>query len=481
MTPEGARKVVVVGGGITGLATAHALQKSSRGAGRPLAVTLIDASERLGGCIITERPDDFIVEGGPDCFLSEKPWARELCAELGIEDHLIGTNPNYRKIYVLSGGRLHPLPEGFILLVPTAFRPFITSSLFSWPAKLRMAMELFIPPAKDLEDENLGSFVRRRLGQEVLDKIAEPLVAGIHAGDPETMSLRATFPRFLDLEQKYGSLIRGMIARKREMQARHGSLHASGKPSSLFLTLSGGLGELIERLEETLSEVEVLKRTRVESLRRAQGGSWSVALEGAEPIEADGVILSVPSWQAAPMVRGFDEPLADLLESIPWVSSATVTSGWRRDAVAHPLDGSGFVVSRGEGRSINACTWSSVKFAGRAPEGSDLIRAFVGGAKQQALAELPDEAVLKMVQDDLAQVMGLRGEPLFERIYRWPLAMPQYTMGHLERVEAIEAALERHVGLALAGSSYRGLGIPDCIHQGHQAAERVMAQVAVSA
>ncbi len=465
-----APRAVVVGGGITGLACAYELQSQARAAGRDVAVTLLEGSERLGGCIFTERPEGFIVEGGPDCFLAEKPWARELCQELGIADRLMGTDPASRRLYVLSSGRLHPLPEGFILLVPTAVWPFISSSLFSWPGKLRMAMELVIPPRRDPEDENLGSFVRRRLGQEVLDKIAEPLVAGIHAGDPETMSLRATFPRFLDLERTYGSLIRGMMVRKRQMQASHGTLHASGQPASLFLTLEGGLGELVQSLEAACDGVDFRLGRRVAELTPREPVGWRIGLSGGESLEAEAVALAVPSWQAAPLVAGVDGPLADLLETIPWVSSATVTSAWERSQVGHPLDASGFVVARGEGRSITACTWSSVKFPGRAPAGRVLLRAFVGGAKQQSLLEQPDEAIAKMVQSDLGEVMGLAGEPLFVRVHRWPKAMPQYTMGHLQRVEAIEAACERHPGLALAGSSYRGLGIPDCINQGRQAA-----------
>lgn len=477
MSSDAPARVAVVGGGITGLACAYELQKSSRREGRPVAVTLLERSERLGGCIYTETADDFIVEGGPDCFLGEKPWARELCAELGIEDRLIGTDPASRRVYVLSGGRLHPLPEGFILLVPTAVLPFVTSSLFSLTGKLRMAMELFVPPLKDADDETLGSFVRRRLGQEVLDKIAEPLVAGIHAGDPETMSLRATFPRFLDLERKYGSLIRGMAARKKEMQARHGALHASGQPASLFLTLKGGLGELVARLESALDGVDVRLGAEVEALSPRQGGGWNIGMAGAGPLEVEAAVLAVPSWQAARLVAHADGRLAELLETIPWVSSATVTSAWEISQVGHPLDGSGFVVSRGEGRSISACTWSSVKFEGRAPAGRVLLRAFVGGAKQEALAEKPDDAVAEMVRADLAEVMGLRGKPLFVSISRWPRAMPQYTMGHLERVEAVEAACKGHPGLALAGSSYRGLGIPDCINQGRQAAGGVLSHL----
>jgi oxygen-dependent protoporphyrinogen oxidase len=437
-----------------------------------VAITLVEGSDRLGGCIYTERPEGYIVEGGPDCFLAEKPWARELCAELGIEDRLIGTDPASRRVYVLSQGRLHPLPEGFILLVPTAIKPFLASGLFSWPGKLRMAMELFVRSQRGAEDENLGSFVRRRLGQEALDKIAEPLVAGIHAGDPDTMSLRATFPRLLDMEQDYGSLIRGMMVRKREMHARHGALHASGQPASLFLALADGLGELIERLEAALKDVEIRLGTRVESIGPGQERGWRVSLVGAGLIEADAVALAVPSWQASPLLVDTDQHLAELLETIPWVSSATVTSAWDKADVGRPLDGSGFVVPRGEGRSITACTWSSIKFAGRAPAGKVLLRAFVGGAKQQALTENPDEVIAEMVSSDLADIMGLKGEPVFMRIHRWPRAMPQYTMGHLERVEAIEAACERYKGLALTGSSYRGLGIPDCINQGRQAAER---------
>ena len=433
----------------------------------------MEKDERLGGCIVTERPEGFIVEGGPDCFLADKPWARELCAELGIEDQLIGTEPTSRRVYVLSGRRLHPLPEGFILLVPTSFVPFALTSLFSWPAKLRMAMDLFIPPLKGADDENLGSFVRRRLGREALEKIAEPLVAGIHAGDPETMSLRATFPRFLDLEQSHGSLIRGMLARKREMQALGGAIHTSGRPASLFMTLAGGLGEIVERLGAALGGVEVRLNTSVEAVVPAPTGGWSVRVSGAESLEADAVAVAVPSWQAARLLEETDSKLAELLDTIPWVTTATVSSAWNRADVEHPLDGSGFVVARGEGRSITACTWSSEKFSGRAPAGKVLLRAFVGGSKREALAERSEEEIVEMVRADLADILGIKGEPLFFRVYRWPRAMPQYTMGHLDRVAAVEAACERLAGLALAGSSYRGIGIPDCIHQGRQAAGNI--------
>ncbi|MDV2503333.1 MAG: protoporphyrinogen oxidase [bacterium] len=474
MTPVDPRRAAVVGGGITGLACAYALKRLSGEAGRPVAITLLEGDERLGGCILTERVEDCIIDGGPDSFLAEKPWARELCVELGIEGRLIGLEPAGRRIYVLSGGRLHPLPEGFVLAVPTAIGPLLTSSLFSWPGKLRIVMERFIRARPDADDESLASFIRRRLGREALEKVGEPLVAGIHAGDAETLSLRATFPRFLDMERRYGSLIRGMRARMREVQ----TLDASGHPPSPFLTLAGGLGELVDCLAEALDGVDVRLATHVEAVDPSPSGGWRLQLAGGKSLEAEAVALAVPSWQAARLLTRSDPHLAGLLETIPWVSSATVVAAWRREDVGRPLDGSGFVAGRGEGRSITACTWSSAKFSGRAPPDRVLVRAFVGGAKQEHLAELDDEALVARVRADVDDILAVRGEPLFVRIFRWPRAMPQYTMGHLERVAAIEAACERHPGLALAGASYRGLGIPDCIHQGRQAAERLLQALA---
>ena len=475
MRQAGPPRVVVVGGGITGLACAYALQRSARAAGRKVSITLVERAERLGGCIVTERRDGFLVEGGPDSFLAEKPWARELCAELGIEEDLIGTEPASRRVYVLSGRRLHPLPEGFVLTVPTAIGPLLSSTLFSWPGKLRMVMERFVRPRLDDDDESIASFVLRRLGREALERVAEPLMAGIHAGDPEALSLRATFPGFYEYERRYGSLILAMRALRAEAQAPK---EASGRPASLFLTLTGGMDGLVDRMVAALDDVDVRLGAAVEAVAPAPSGGWRIQLNGDEPIDADAVALTLPSWRAAPLLAPSDPHLASLLESIPWVSSATVAVTWKRDEVGHPLDGSGFVVARGEGRSITACTWSSEKFSGRAPPGRVLIRAFVGGAKQEALAELDDEALVEMVRADLSEILSIRSEPLFVRIFRWPRAIPQYTMGHLERVSAIEAALERHPGLALAGASYRGLGIPDCIRQGREAAERLLKALA---
>jgi oxygen-dependent protoporphyrinogen oxidase len=258
------------------------------------------------------------------------------------------------------------------------------------------------------------------------------------------------------------------------MRTRKRQMEASGHPPSPFLTLSGGLGELVDGLAKALDGVEVRLSTSVEAVGPTPSGGWRLELEGAEPLEAEAVALAVPSWQASRMLNRTDPHLAEMLETIPWVSSATVVAAWSREDLGHPLDGSGFVAARGEGLSITACTWSSAKFAGRAPAGRALVRAFVGGAKQEDLLELDDEALVARVRADVDEILAVRGEPLFARVFRWPRAMPQYTMGHLERVDAIEAACERHSGLTLAGASFRGLGIPDCIHQGRQAAERLI-------
>jgi protoporphyrinogen/coproporphyrinogen III oxidase len=462
-------KLVVVGGGITGLAAAYRASELARARGIALELTLVEARERLGGTIATERTGGFLVEAGPDSFLSEKPWALALCRRLGVEDRLARTDDRYRKVFVWRAGRLHPLPEGWELLAPTRLAPFLASGLFSWPGKLRMALDLVLPRGV-ADDESLGAFVRRRLGREALERVAQPLVAGIYTADPDDLSLGATLPRFAELERRERSIILGLWrASRRAPQAG-----TSGARWSLFVTFRDGMEELVVALAERLPPGAVLLKHRVAGLER-RGAGWRVATAEGADLEADRVVVATEAHAAARILRYVDPALATLLAEIPYASSATVTLGYRRAEVPHPLDGFGFVVPRTDGRALLACTFASVKYPGRAPAGDVLLRGFVGGALDEAVLELDDAALVARVRDELRHAIGVTAEPVLARVVRWPKAMPQYHVGHLARVETIERLVAALHGLDLAGGAYRGVGIADCVRSGEAAAERALA------
>ena len=461
-------RLVVVGGGITGLAAAHHALELARERRIALELTLVEARERLGGTIATERAGGFLIEAGPDSFLSEKPWALALCRRLGLEDRLARTDDRYRKVFVWHAGRLHPLPDGWELLAPTRLAPFLSSRLFSWPGKLRMAFDLVLPRGI-ADDESLGAFVRRRLGREALERVAQPLVAGIYTADPDDLSLTATMPRFAELERRERSIILGLWrASRRAPQAG-----ISGARFGLFVTLKEGMEELVAALATRIQSDAVLLKHRVAGVER-RGNRWRVTtVEGAD-LDAERVVVATESHAAARMLRYVDPTLATLLAEIPYASSATVTLGYRRAEVPHPLDGFGFVVPRAEGRALLACTFSSVKYPGRAPEGDVLLRAFVGGALNEAVLERDDATLVMRARDELRQAMGIRAAPVLTRVFRWPKAMPQYHVGHLARVDTIERLVRALPGLDLAGGAYRGVGISDCVRSGEGAAERAL-------
>src|SRR5213594_3158738 len=438
-------KLVVVGGGITGLAAAHRAVELTRERSTALDLTLIEARARLGGTVATERAGGFLIEAGPDSFLSEKPWALALCRRLGVEERLVRTDDRFRRVFVWRAGRLHPLPDGFQLLAPTKLGPFITSGLFSWPGKLRMALDLVLPRGVS-DDESLGAFVRRRLGREALERVAQPLVAGIYTADPDDLSLAATMPRFRELERRDRSIILGLWRGSR----RAPMVGTSGARWSLFVTFSNGMEELVSTLASRLPAGAVRVKHRVDGVER-HGRGWRL-LGGLGPVvEADQVIVAAESYAAGRLLRYVDPGLATLLGEIPYASSATVTLGYRRADVPGPLDAFGFVVPRAEGRALLACTFSSVKYPGRAPEGDVLLRAFVGGALNEAVLELDDATLVMRARDELRQAMGIRAAPVLTRVFRWPKAMPQYHVGHLARVDTIERLVRALPGLDLAG------------------------------
>src|SRR5438105_3913853 len=470
-----AMKVVVVGGGISGLAAAHRLTELARERQTPLELTLIEARERLGGTIVSERVDGFLVEAGPDSFLSEKPWALALCRRLGVEHRLVRTDDRFRKVFVWHGGRLHPLPDGFQLLAPTAMRPFAMSSLFTLRGKLRMALDLVLPRGISStsrgsgDDESLGAFVRRRLGAEALERVAQPLVAGIYTADPDDLSLAATMPRFLDVEKRHRSIILGL----RRALTRAPLPGTSGARWSLFVTFAGGMEELVSTLAARLPTGAVVLKQRVSALARA-GERWRVRTAEGGAFDAERVIVATEAHATARLVRYLDPSLANLLGEIPYSSAATISLGYRRADVPHPLDGFGFVVPRTERKALLAGTFSSVKYPGRAPEGHVLIRGFLGGMLNAAILGEDDGALIGRARSELREALGITAAPVLTRMSRWPASMPQYRVGHLTRVAAIERAVAALPGLALAGAAYRGVGIADCVRSGEAAAEQAL-------
>ncbi len=467
------KSIAVIGGGITGLAAAHRLREEAVRREMPLEVTLLEAGTRLGGSIHTLREQGFILETGVDSFISEKPWGLALAKRLGLDSELIGTQERFRKTYVVRAGRLAEIPLGFLLLAPTRVGPVLKSPIFSLRGKLRMALDLVIPRRKESGDESLGSFVERRLGREVLDRLVQPLAGGIYTADPATLSLEATMPRFLELERRYRSLILGL----RAAQSAQAS-SASGPRWSLFVSLKGGMRILVDRLASRL-EGSVRLSGAVTALEHCDNGrQWRLTLADGARLDADGVVCTTPTPIAARLLQPHDPQLAERLRAIAYSSAATVNIAYRLSDFPQPPDGFGFVVPAIERRKIIACTFSSLKFSGRAPEGTILTRVFLGGALQERMMSLSDAEMIAAAREEFKALLGVTAEPILTHVERWPDAMPQYAVGHLGRVAEIERRAAALPGLAIAGSALRGVGVPDCIHSGEQAAESVLSQIA---
>jgi oxygen-dependent protoporphyrinogen oxidase len=469
------RRIVIVGGGISGLAAAHRLVELGREGGFSFEVSLVEGSGRLGGVIDTERTRGFILEAGPDSFITEKPWALHLCERLGLAARLISTNSSHQSVYIARRGALYPLPQGFFLLAPTRYGPFIRTPLFSWRGKLRIACEPLVRRA-GRGDESLASFVRRRFGQELLDRVAQPLVAGIYGADPEALSLAATMPRFLEMERAVGSVTRAMRAqaRRRSRAVKAGS----GPRWSLFVTLRGGLQELVDALASRLAAASVHLGVRAVQLEWNQSRkTWTVSGEDGQSFEAEGMILALPAYASAELLSQAAPELAGELRAVPYSSMATINLAYKAEEIPRALDAFGFVVPAVEERGIVACTFSSVKYEDRAPAGHVLLRAFAGGGLQRPSWEKADADLETAVREELAEILGIHAKPLLCRIHRHALSMPQYPVGHLERLRRIETRLADLPNLALAGNGYGGVGIADCIHSGEEAAERLWAEL----
>lgn len=454
-------RVVVIGGGIAGLAVAYELQQQQ------IPFTLLEAGDRVGGVILSEELDGFVLDGGPDSLLVHKPDGIKLCQELGLGTRLVVTKLP-RLAYIQRAGRLHALPAASVLGIPTEWGPFIRSRLFSWPGKIRMGAELFVPARKSAGDESIGSFMRRRFGNEATTYLAEPLLAGIHAGDVDRLSIRALFPRFPETEERFGSLLRAFRSQPRA-RSEEGS----------FKSLPGGLSELVRALEASLPAHSVRLRTRATGLG-VDGAMYRVETSVGDTLSTAAVVVATPAFATSDLVRGIAPRLARLASEIPYASAATVSLAFTRDRVRHPLNGSGFVVPRVEKTGIMAGSWLSSKWPHRAPDGYVLLRAFLGGARDPQALERSDQEMVDVALGALRPLLGITGAPLFTRIYRWERANAQHEVGHLDRLEAIERELATRAGLYITGSGFRGVGIPDCIADGRATARQVASWLASS-
>lgn len=475
-------KVAIVGGGIAGLATAHSLLKNTASQDLSVSCTLIEATRHLGGKIRTELVDDFIIEGGPDSFLSYKPWGIGLCKELGLDDQLMGTNTKHHGTYVLYDGRLREFPEGLITLSPSKALPLMTSPLLSVGGKLRLLMDLFVSqPATRTSDESLASFFQRRFGSEVFERLIEPLMTGIYAGDADQLSIKATFPRFQELESQYGSIIKGMLASRR--QARK-PINGGNKRLTTFVTLRGGLVEMVNALVDSLKrhgedKMQFLQGVKVRALRQQAPKptpKYEILMDSGEAFTFDAVVLATPSFVAGNLLAQIDGRISQQLHGIPYTSTATVSLAYPLTSLsnAHSLQGFGFVIPRVENRPMVASTWTSTKWSHRSPSDHALIRCYLGGVGREDIVFRDDQEIIRVVKKELGDILGITVNPVLSRIYRWENAIPQYLVGHLDRLVEIEEGFLQHPGLCVTGSAYRGVGVPDCIHEGDLTAKKIL-------
>ena len=449
--------VAIVGGGMAGLSAAHALARLG------VSHRLVEASDRLGGVVRTEQVDGFILEAGPDAILAQKPEGVALARELGLGERLVPTNPEHKTVFVLHRGRLLPLPDGMMLGVPTRFLPMVTTRLFSWPAKIRMAAEVRMRPRPEAGDESIASFLGRHFGREAVERIGEPLLAGIHAGDPERLSMLSAFPRFVDMERRRGSLIRAMWSAPRPK---------AGAPAA-FVSFPGGLQELADALG---ARVRPSARLQWQARAvRAHSAGWTIDSEAGEAIVARALVLALPAAGAARLLTEATPDIAAALSAFRSVSTAVVYLGYRREDVAHPLDGYGVVIPRGEGPRASALSFVSTKFPGRAPDGHVLLRVFLGGARDPGVLEDDDQTLVERAVAECRPLLGLRGAPVLARVFRWPHATPQLEVGHAARMAWVDALLDVQGGLYLTGAGLRGTGIPDMVADGAGQAARAAA------
>jgi protoporphyrinogen/coproporphyrinogen III oxidase len=464
-------RIAIIGGGISGLSAAFALEEK-RQSGAEIEYVLFEAAPRLGGVMVTDRADGCLIEAGPDSFLTEKPWAADLCRKIGLGDQLIGSNDADRKTYIVVKNKLVVMPDGLMFMVPTKILPTVFSPLFSLRTKLRMAQEWFHPPrirsqGQAAADETVAEMVERHYGPEMVDRLADPLLSGVYGGEASQLSVRAVLARFADMEAKHGSLGRAMLAARKKMAA------APSKPAPpLFTSLKEGMQQLVDALVARLNPAALHTSVPVRAVIPQDPG-WTVSA-GYQSDHFDAVIVAIPTHAASALLEIADEHLARELGEIRYSSSITVTLGYD-EAVRRSLPpGFGFLVPRSEGRRMLAATFVHNKFPHRAPENRAIVRCFLGGARDEQVLDRSDDEILQIVRDELRQIIGLAAEPLFTRVYKWRAAMAQYSVGHLERLQRIEALRRKLPGLALAGNGFSGIGVPDCVRSGTDAATKVL-------
>ena len=460
------QRVLIIGGGISGLAVAYRLRQLAPDA---IECRLIEQEPRAGGKITSVREDEFLAEGGPDSFLASKAGILELCDELGLTDALIASHRSSGDAVIWSRGRLRTMPEA-MQLVPTRVAPFLHSSLISWRGKLRMALEAIIPKREDGEDESVAGFVRRRLGDEAARKLADPLMAGIHAADPERLSLKSTFPAFERLEQQHGSITRAMWGRKATSNLGE-KRHKAG-----LVTFRNGMQQLVEGLVAAVGRETMLLGAPVSRVTKKTSG-YSVYLSGGRILPADVVVFATPAYITAKLVEDVDRKLASRLRGIRYASTVTVSLGFRRCDLPRGSGGTGYLVPQGERAGVLGCTWSSTKFDGRAAQDAALLRLYLGGARAAFMANKSQEELIQIARNELSLTYGIKATPVMTRVFRWIEGHPQYEVGHQERVEEIETLAAQHTGLHLAGAAFHGIGVPDCVQNGNEVARRILAEL----
>jgi protoporphyrinogen/coproporphyrinogen III oxidase len=464
-------RIAIVGGGVSGLSAAFALEEQRRtGKDKDVEYVLYESSPRLGGVLRTERIDGCVLEAGPDSFLTEKPWAADLCHALGIGDQLIGSNDADRKTYILTRGRLVEMPDGLMFMVPTKILPTGLSPLFSWKTKLRMTQEFFHPPRAADHDESVAAFVERHYGSEMVDRIAEPLLSGVYGGDVTKLSVRATLPRFAEMERTHGSLGRAILSARKlaEQKLKQGPRKLA---PALFTSLKDGMQSLADKIVSRLTPSSLIVNTRVESVR-PQAGGWLVSA-GMQSDVFNAVIVALPAQAAAQVLRFANAELSSELAAIDYSSSITVGLGYDRQVRQSLPPGFGFLVPRSEGKRLLAATFVHNKFSHRVSDDRALLRCFFADANAENIWDLSDDQIVAIVREELQQILCVPATPLFARVYKWKSAMAQYDVGHLERLDRIERLRATLPGLALAGNAYRGIGVPDCVRSGQEAAKEL--------
>jgi protoporphyrinogen/coproporphyrinogen III oxidase len=475
------KRIAIIGGGISGLSAAFALEQQKK-SGAQLEYVLFESSARFGGVIHTENIDGCVVEAGPDSFLTEKPWAAGLCRDLGLGDQLIGSNDAGRKTYILVKGRLVPLPDGLQFMVPTRLMSAFFSPLFSWRAKARIVREWFYRSGDCESESTVAEFVERHYGREMVERVADPLLAGVYGGSANELSVQSVLPRFLEMETKHGSLGRAMVAARRLRGAADAELRSAGQPRTavptLFTSLKNGMGQMVAALLARIPSAARRFNTRVEAVR-PESGKWLV-VSGGRTEEFDGVILATPAYAVAELIAHSSAALAGELNAIRYSSSVTVILGFDKSVRAALPPGFGLLVPHNENHRVRAVTFLHTKFAHRAPDSRALLRCFLGGTGDEEILQRSEEQILGIVRQELQQILEITSDPLLVRVFKWPRAMAQYGIGHGARVQRIRGLVARMPGLALAGNAYGGIGVPDCVRSGSEAAAKIMTDLAVS-